>query len=565
MGVPKLFQFLQRHYAKIIQKTKTSAIKAKILALDFNSLMHPVCASIASVNSEINYKRKQNWPTLFRAILEEFKKVVKETNCCFEEIYISIDGVVPMAKIIQQRQRRFRSAFERFGKKTNWDSCLISPGTFFMNQFEIFLEKNIKEINSIKGLDKCKIIINNSKQFGEGEQKIMKYIREKTKNKCILIYGLDADLILLSILLLKTHSEIYLLRENVYCSLSEFEKDDYLLVNIKILWKLLVNEINNTISKHQIFLKKKGVEPTIFNINENSLMNDFILLSCYFGNDFLPAIPAVSLSLQDSIYFIIDNYSKTLAEEGNYMVQHVTDNVFRWNSSFLIKFWSLCRVDENKRMSMRTNHWLRKRLNEENTKESIQPIKELHSIPQKKQNWIRYSLSNYNRYLDVFSSDHKFFNFNSSETQSQMVLEWLRGSIWVLSYYSGFKVDPFWWYVWEAPPSFHHLLFYHSEHLKNTTQVMIIPIFLNQNKRKKLSRPNLYLQHLCIIPPDSEYCVPTKKMGWNNPNHPRNLYTPKYHQIKKMNYSITWATYSHECPVQLPLLNLPKITQYLIF
>ena len=115
MGIPKLFRFLSRHYSKIIHKTNPSRSTIEWLGIDFNSLMHPVCASMASSNKTINYKRRDNWKSLYEGILTELKKVVSQSNTSgsLKTISISIDGVVPMAKIIQQRQRRFRSSYER--------------------------------------------------------------------------------------------------------------------------------------------------------------------------------------------------------------------------------------------------------------------------------------------------------------------------------------------------------------------------------------------------------------------------------------------------------------------
>jgi hypothetical protein len=145
-----------------------------------------------------------------------------------------------------------------------------------------------------------------------------------------------------------------------------------------------------------------------------------------------------------------------------------------------------------------------------------------------------------------------------------MVQEWLRGSIWVLSYYNGFPIDPYWWYVWTPPPSFMHLIYHHQDSIGITNQVECIPKMLSFARRKAMKRPNLYIQAMSIIPPDSEYSVSTKRLGWDtNSSHPRQLFTPDYRDMKHLKYSIIWAQWSHECPVQLPLLELPYIVHSL--
>lgn len=233
-----------------------------------------------------------------------------ENSGTLKEVYIAIDGVVPLAKIIQQRQRRFRSSHESFHQKTNWNSCLISPGTFFMNQFEkyliSFIRKHNSDIQSNKSQYSFKIILNSSQNFGEGEHKIMKKIRSLPQNTKIAIYGLDADLLILGITALRTHPNIHLFRENVHCSLKEFDKEDYLLVNIPQLWFYIRKQIVDTFETHQTKMRETGIEPTIFDLDDSRLILDFIVLTCYFGNDFLPTIPSVSLSLDDSIPFVLD-------------------------------------------------------------------------------------------------------------------------------------------------------------------------------------------------------------------------------------------------------------------
>jgi len=48
MGIPKLFRHLSQNYMRILRKTNPSRSNVEWLGIDFNSLMHPVCATIAA-------------------------------------------------------------------------------------------------------------------------------------------------------------------------------------------------------------------------------------------------------------------------------------------------------------------------------------------------------------------------------------------------------------------------------------------------------------------------------------------------------------------------------------
>ncbi len=164
--------------------------------------------------------------SLIKEVVKTVKEVVREAGSP-KKVYLGIDGVVPMAKIRQQRVRRFKSVWlrrmshplpsgqpnkmpERQAQllssgqqsKESWDSNSITPGTEFMDKLFRGLEGHGWEVSGVH-------------EPGEGEHKIMNKIRGETNEKDdIIVYGLDADLILLSILTAeKTGKRIWLLRE----------------------------------------------------------------------------------------------------------------------------------------------------------------------------------------------------------------------------------------------------------------------------------------------------------------------------------------------------------------
>lgn len=131
------------------------------------------------------------------------------------------DGVAPRAKMNQQRSRRFRAAqdaadkeeekreaiklFEAMGhpvsdemaNKKSWDTNAITPGTPFMD----LLSKSLKywvshKLTTDPGWKDLKIILSDSSVPGEGEHKIVDWIRRQRThsdwdpNTSHVIYGL---------------------------------------------------------------------------------------------------------------------------------------------------------------------------------------------------------------------------------------------------------------------------------------------------------------------------------------------------------------------------------------
>ena len=94
---------------------------------------------------------------------------------------------------------------------SSWNTCAISPGTTFMDTLNRELEKMQQDYNS-DSRKLYKLTILTSDFPGEGEQKLFEYLRThypptdelhqnmKKINWNICIYGLDSDLIMLSIL-----------------------------------------------------------------------------------------------------------------------------------------------------------------------------------------------------------------------------------------------------------------------------------------------------------------------------------------------------------------------------
>ena len=206
-------------------------------------------------------------------IIRNILKLIEYTNTT-KLLYIAIDGIPPKAKMIQQRKRRFSIPHN----DKQWSSNCISPGTFFMNKLNKKLHDFIKTIH-------INVILSDSNERGEGEHKILSYIRNNKLNGSISIYGLDADLIMLS--LVSKCDNILLLRETTEYNIENTDTE-YIYLNIDKLKDILLEDIG---------------------FNKPHIIDDYIFLCFLLGNDFIHHIPSLNLRY-DGYNILINTYKK---------------------------------------------------------------------------------------------------------------------------------------------------------------------------------------------------------------------------------------------------------------
>ena len=102
------------------------------------------------------------------------------------------------------------------------------------------------------------IIISTSKKVGEGEHKIYSYIRENSEyhhNTCTAIYGLDSDLIMLTLNHLKFAPSMYLFRETPFFIKNldnTLEPNSHYLLDIPEFADKLADNLADNLAKKQI-------------------------------------------------------------------------------------------------------------------------------------------------------------------------------------------------------------------------------------------------------------------------------------------------------------------------
>lgn len=193
MGVPKLIRWIKRNYADVFS---SSSMPCDSLYIDCNCLIHPAVKQIQT----------NDWDKMIEAANIYLERIVRHANPK-KLIYVAIDGVCPLAKMMHQRQRRYYSAYEKHimrhlrkryevAEKENDsnDYSMISPGTDFMVRLGESMREFCRRFTSPDG--ERVVIFSDSDQPGEGEHKIMSHIRENKPHNAA-IYGLDADLLML--------------------------------------------------------------------------------------------------------------------------------------------------------------------------------------------------------------------------------------------------------------------------------------------------------------------------------------------------------------------------------
>ena len=333
MGVPGFFVWLLKNNIQenIILKTLDNVDN---LYFDANCLFHPKCFDILKLYSDLSDTNKLE-DLMIDRILRYIQYIIDFVKP-LKNIYISVDGVAPVAKINQQRKRRYKSVVEKeymnkinkkhnTKKNTHWSNIVITPGTDFMRKLDLKITDYCKKNK--------KIIYSSYKECGEGEHKIIRDIKRNTTKKMVnVIYGLDADLIFLSMSAHSEINEIYLLRESQHLKNTEQKISD------DVREPLCYLSIQNVIDTYNEYIMRKlreNCDFTSIDLNiKYDFSKDFILLCFMLGNDFIPNIPSVNIRI-NGIEYITQAYCKMFEYTGMYIYDKINKRI-NWNSLKII-------------------------------------------------------------------------------------------------------------------------------------------------------------------------------------------------------------------------------------
>jgi 5'-3' exonuclease len=437
MGIPSYFSYIIKNYANIIRKFDKCE-KFDHLFIDCNSIIYDSYYRLIK-NSEQNNSEElcaDFEKILIHDVIETIKEYLRFISPT-KTVFIAFDGVPPFAKMDQQRIRRYKTQHmsEIQNKTSSWNTTAITPGTDFMNALNKSIYKEFKGKHKKWGLQK--LWVSCADEPGEGEHKLFECLRKNNfEMDSVAVYGLDSDLIMLSIFHYRKHCktiEVFREAPEFRTVLSaDFEPKERLFLDVGQLVTAISTEMRVDI---------EGVY-------------DYIFMCFFLGNDFMPHFPGFNIRTH-GIQVLTETYSKLNKHFMNDSVGTTTKTKSRsttinWKvvDEYVKELgrneYDYLLTEYNSRDKLDRRHWT------ENTAGEREQI--LHNLP------------------IIYRADEKYISPSEDgwETRYYRVLfgiediaesdicaicmNYLEGLEWVFNYYTDKCLDWRWTYRYNYPP-----------------------------------------------------------------------------------------------------------------
>jgi len=410
--------------------------------MDCNSLIYDSYYRLEKKikTSESAYDRSTIEKILIRDVIESIQEHMRFISPT-KTAYIAFDGVPPFAKMDQQKIRRYKTqymvdmAIKNAGELSLWNTTAITPGTDFMRALNAAIHAEFAGKEEEWGLQK--LWISGADDVGEGEHKLFHCLRSETGldfgKDHVAIYGLDSDLIMLSIF----HHEKYCKSIHVFREAPEFktvlskdfEEKEKLFMDIGALAGAIAQEMN---------VDTAGVY-------------DYVFMCFFLGNDFMPHFPAFNIRTH-GIQVLTETYSNVIGKsKDRHFISHegVKAKIeWKWVHAFI---GELAKQEYD---HLLTEYKLRDKFDgrqwTENTPQEREQL--LNNVPiiyredekyicPKEDGWeMRY-------YRTLFGIETM-----TEETIRAICMNYLEGLEWVYRYYTDECVDWRWKYNYSYPP-----------------------------------------------------------------------------------------------------------------
>ena len=493
MGIPSYFSHIVRRHRKIIKEYNRASIDN--LYMDCNSIIYD---AVVKLNEKDVHISKFEY-RLIKEVCIKINEYITLLNP-IGKVMIAFDGVAPVAKLDQQRNRRYKSAQSHDSSKQKWNTVAITPGTKFMST----LGKAVK--NRFKNA-----IVSGANEIGEGEHKIYAYIRENPeyhRDTTTVIYGLDADLIMLTLNHLHIAPKMFLFRET-----PEF-----------------IKTIDRTLKPNANYLLDI---PEFRDVLEKDIdAQDYIFLCFFLGNDFLPHFPALNIRTTGidrllSAYRTLDNKLTSIDRNGNPRI----------NWKHVKKLVQL--LADHEETMIQEEYTIREKQAQSLKRRDMTPEEAFMSTPLKDRRIETYINPSKPYWQERYYSCLFHIRIDD-DRRREISLNYLEGLEWTFKYYSSGCVDWRWRYRYHYPPLLEDLTKY-------------IPYFdttLVPLNRQKAVTP--YVQLSYVLPGKFLYLLPKKMHEYLLQEHP---------EWYRDDYEFCWAfcRYFWEAHALLPVISIKSL------
>lgn len=457
MGIPYYFYTIYNKYHEkenlklMISENEMRTFEIEHLFFDYNSMIHPCAHQV--LDSEDSEDSADSALALEDKIIDNCILYTRYVMSILrpKNVYIMIDGVAPRAKMNQQRERRYKSKF-LVVKKGKWDSNKITPGTIFMRKLRRQLDVFDREIKNTG----IRMSISDSSEPGEGEHKMMKYISEHlmSENKKIAIYGLDADLIMLSLKNVKSKN-IVLLRDNTFNTKLKESERTFTYLEIARLKQAILEELGS------------------------EKIDDYIMLCFLLGNDFLEHLPSLQIK-ENGMNVLLKYYKKVVGGlslvNGNGINIEVLDkilsNIGNSEDYFFKNVYSVYKSPTSK----------------------FRDTVMLESIQQQNGNVFFHKDDCIK--LNEFDYKKRYYLYYGVFDIKEACRDYLEGLYWILLYYDNHKHDNWsWYYKHHATPFASDL----TEYLKHYKSEFVE--YMENTFSLRKSKPYSEIEQLCMVLP----------------------------------------------------------------
>jgi 5'-3' exoribonuclease 2 len=505
MGIARYFASIIKKNPKVYTSSRPSTIDN--LFIDFNAMVYKAIIDL-DTGSE-NLPDSEYEDNVIKKTSVFLIDLVKNINPK-KMLYIAMDGPVPRAKMIQQRNRRYKAFIEQDFKKSletkynvkiiknNWSSSSISPGTVFMSKLSCFIKKNIED-----NFREIGIIFSDSSIPGEGEHKILPHLKNINNEETSIVYSPDADLIVLSVMIDKPN--IFIMRDSV----EPIGLDKFIYLSIDKCKETFYNEMTTDYEKiEDKKIEDKKIEDK--KIEHKRILLDYSFLTFMCGNDFVIASHFLKIK-EGGLDILLEIYRKHFNGEFLINVSSTGSSTESLNMTFFKKI-----INNLKDIEQKENQKFQKKLH--HTRKGLAPKKEYsEELSPWKVELIKFQHLEYynpehplfNVYAKVFDcinyfddnwikSYNKFFDLDEKTPE-----EYMKSLMYNLYYYTGKNENWTYFYDYRASPTFSDLYNYLEKEFVN------VDTFTYKFEKNEPFSP---LEQLLLILPEQSFSLLPKKL-----------------------------------------------------